>query len=108
VHDRLDQPKKITVHERLGFLEERSAKSNRSDQGDYSRHYKYDLDTYPQWCLEGFTKSQKRRVQRLRYSEQLEEREPRRIADGSTVWHIKQKDTLSVEVNMVFFLLAKY
>jgi hypothetical protein len=39
----------------------------------------------PQWCLDGLTKSQKRRVQRLRQLEQYEEAK-RLMLDEKKVW----------------------
>ena len=48
----------------------------------------------PRWCPRGLTRSQKRRVQRLRQTEALEEEErkeaPRRGV-RSEVWHVKPK-----------------
>ena len=48
----------------------------------------------PRWCPENLTRSQKRRVQRLRQTEALEEEERReapRRAVRSKVWHVKPK-----------------
>ena len=48
----------------------------------------------PRWCLEGLTRSQKRRVQRLRQAEALEEEERReapRRGVKSEVWRVKPK-----------------
>ena len=47
----------------------------------------------PRWCPAGLTRSQKRRVQRLRQTEALEEEKKEAPKRGvrSEVWHVKPK-----------------
>ena len=62
---------------------------------DPEREPVHDNFDRPRWCPRGLTRSQKRRVQRLRQTEALEEDEERRDAPRrgvrSEVWRIKPK-----------------
>ena len=54
----------------------------------------HDNIDQPRWCPAGLTRSQKRRVQRLRQTKALEEEERReapRRGVRSEVWHVKPK-----------------
>ena len=65
----------------------------------------------PRWCPEGLTKSQKRRVQRLRRAEQLQDLEERQTSKttGQKVWRPKKKtDASAADVNMVFALPIEF
>ena len=64
---------------------------HRSDPERVSVHENIDR---PRWCPGGLTRSQKRRVQRLRQTEALEEekrREAPRRGVRSEVWRVKPK-----------------
>jgi hypothetical protein len=62
---------------------------------------------YPRWCSKGLTKSQKRRVQRLRHRELEEECTQGKRQVRSQVWRVKQKadeTAPSASANIVFIL----
>ena len=76
---------------------EKTADARLSDEyphrRDPEREPVYDNVDRPRWCLAGLTRSQKRRVQRLRQTEALEEERkeaPRRNV-RSKVWRVKPK-----------------
>jgi hypothetical protein len=83
------------------------------DEGSSQTHKKPN----PQWCPDGLTKSQKRRVQHLHQLEQHEEAE-RLVLDKkkvrSKVWHPNPKaddeedSKPRADVNMVVFLLKEF
>jgi hypothetical protein len=83
------------------------------DEGSSQTHKKPN----PQWCPDGLTKSQKRRVQRLRQLEQHEEAE-RLVLDKkkvrSKVWRPKPKadgkgdDKPQADINMIVFLPKEF
>ena len=61
---------------------------------DPEREPVHDNIDRPRWCPRGLTRSQKRRVQRLRQTEALEEEERRkapRRGVRSEVWRVKPK-----------------
>lgn len=72
----------------------------------------------PRWCPGGFTRSQKRRVQRLRSQEQLEEEQRRALEKKkvkSQVWRVKPRadddhepGSSAAHVNMVFTLSREF
>ena len=77
---------------------EQAAAAHIPDEDPHSRDLErvpiHDNIDQPQWCPGGLTKSQKRRVQRLRQTEALEEEERReapRRGVRSEVWHVKPK-----------------
>ena len=82
---------------------------------DLERVPVHDNIDRPQWCPEGLTRSQKRRVQRLRQTEALEEEERReapRRGVRSEVWRVKPKanegqqlESSATSVNVTFMLL---
>ena len=86
--------RKISTDEQV----ERAATAQVPDEYPHHRDSKrepiHDNIDRPRWCLRGLTRSQKRRVQRLRQTEALEEEErkeaPRRGV-RSEVWHVKPK-----------------
>ena len=85
---------RISADERV----EQAAAAHIPDEYPHSRDLErvpiHDNIDRPQWCPEGLTRSQKRRVQRLRQTETLEEEErkeaPRRGV-RSEVWRVKPK-----------------
>jgi hypothetical protein len=80
-------------------------------ENEHQRTYHYDSKMYPRWCPRGLTKSQKRRVQRLRQRELEEECTQGKRQVRSQVWRIKQKDdetAPSASVNMVFVLPMEF
>ena len=72
----------------------------------------------PRWCPRGLTRSQKRRVQRLRQTEALEEEERRkapRRGVRSEVWRVKlkadegqQSGSSAAPINMVLMLPSEF
>ena len=76
---------------------ERAAAAQVSDEyphrRDSKREHVHDNIDRPRWCPRGLTKAQKRRVQRLRQTEALEEerKEAPRKGVRSEVWHVKPK-----------------
>ena len=68
---------------------------HRDPEREREREPVHDNFDRPRWCPRGLTRSQKRRVQRLRQTEALEEDEERRDAPRrgvrSEVWRIKPK-----------------
>jgi hypothetical protein len=74
------------------------------DEPTYYREFIPESDS--QWCPGGLTRSQKRRLQCLRCTEQLEIE-----VEAANIWCPKKKaDELgtSANINMVFFLPAEY
>jgi hypothetical protein len=99
VHERMDRRLKIeSVHDRLG---KRIVDEDMVDQDmDYHEEKEYVWQE-GQWCPGGLTKSQKRRVQRLRNNELQEARKKPKI------WQVKQiadkgKGKLSAEIAAAF------
>ena len=72
----------------------------------------------PQWCPVGLTRSQKRRVQRLRQLEIIEEEQGQTLNKQgvkSQFWHVKPKayneqdsDSSAAPVNMVFMMPREF
>ena len=72
----------------------------------------------PQWCPGGLTRSQKRRVQRLRQLEIIEEEQEQTLnkkGARSQVWHVKPKTdgeqnsgSSATPVNMVFMMPREF
>jgi hypothetical protein len=83
---------RISADERV----ERTADAKVSDEyphrRDPERELVHDNIDRPQWCPVGLTRSQKRRVQRLRQTEAMEEerKAPKRRV-RSEVWRVKPK-----------------
>ena len=84
---------RISADERV----ERTADAQVSDEYPYHRdpereHVPDNIDR-PRWCPAGLTRSQKRRVQRLRQTEALEEerKEAPRRGVRSEVWRVKPR-----------------
>jgi hypothetical protein len=77
---------------------------------DNNQDYNYDPDAYPQWCLGGLTRSQKRRVQHLRNWEQEEEHAYEEKSVKSQRWCFRNKtnNKPSASVNMVFVLPIEF
>jgi len=85
---------RISADERV----EQAAAAHIPDEYPHSRDLErvpiHDNIDRPQWCPGGLTKSQKRRVQRLRQTEALEKEERReapRRGVRSEVWRVKPK-----------------
>jgi len=82
---------------------------------DPERVHVHDNIDRPRWCTGGLTRSQKRRVQRLRQTEALEEEERReapRRGVRSEVWRVKPKadggqqlESSATSVNVTSMLL---
>ena len=82
---------------------------------DPEREPVHDNIAWPRWCPGGLTRSQKRRVQRLRQIEALEEEERReapRRGVRSEVWRVKpkadggqQSESSATSVNVTSMLL---
>ena len=111
VHDRLGG--RVSVHDRLGGRTmlcdpaggqisadeqvQRTADAQVSDEyphhRDPEREPVHENIDRPRWCPAGLTRSQKRRVQRLRQTEALEEerKEAPRRRVKSEVWRVKPK-----------------
>ena len=76
---------------------EKTADARLSDEyphrRDPEREHVHDNIDRPRWCPTGLTRSQKRRVQRLRQTEALEEerKESPRRRVRSEVWRVKPK-----------------
>jgi hypothetical protein len=61
---------RVLVHERLRFPQEQSAKQGRTEGLDELANRRELIpESDSQWCPRGLTRSQKRRVQRLRQKE---------------------------------------
>ena len=85
---------------------------------DPKRVFVHDNIDRPRWCPRNLTRSQKRRVQRLRQTEALEEEERReapRRGVRSEVWHVKPKadeeqpsGSSAVPINMAFMLPSEF
>lgn len=94
-YDGMDRRIKNNVHDRLG---KRVIDQNWADKEEH-------VWQEGQWCPNGLTRSQKRRVQRLR-NIALEQKAPK-----SQVWHVKQiadKGKASAEVQMAFILTLEF
>ena len=136
VHCRLGD--RVSVHDRLGGRTmlrdpaggrvsadervEQAATAQVSDEYPHSRDPErelvHDNVDRPRWCPRGLTRSQKRRVQRLRQIETVEEEErkevPRRRV-RSEVWRVKpkadegqQSGSSAAPINMVFMLPSEF
>jgi len=104
---------RISADERV----EQTADTRVSDEYPYHRdpereHVPDNIDR-PRWCPAGLTRSQKRRVQRLRQTEALEEerKEAPRRGVRSEVWRVKprtddkqQLGSSATPINMVTLL----
>lgn len=105
IHERMDRRLKIgSVHDRL---RKRVAEQDLADQHGGHHEEKEHEWQKGQWCPGGLTKSQKRRVQRLR------DNELQQTGKKSKVWQIKQradkgKNKLSAEVTAAFMLPAEF
>ena len=104
---------RISADERV----EQTADAQISDEYPHGRDPKrepvHDSIDWPQWCPAGLTRSQKRRVQRLRQTEALEEERKEAPKRGvrSEVWRVKSKTddqqgpgSSVVPVNMIAML----
>ena len=99
--------------ERVGHNADAQVSDEYPHRRDLEREHVLDNIDRPQWCSAGLTRLQKRRVQRLRQKEALEEErkeEPRRRV-RSEVWRVKpraddQQDpgSSAAPVNMVLIL----
>jgi len=100
---------------------ERTADAQISDEyphrRDPEREHVHDNIDRPRWCPAGLTRSQKRRVQRLRQTEALEEerKEAPRGRVRLEVWRVKPKadeeqpsGSLVAPINMVFMLPSEF
>lgn len=113
------------MHQRLGVQQERQPISNRleekanalvPDEEPFRRVFEREPDRplkrtdLPQWCPGGLTKSQKRRVQRVRRNEQLVVEGKRSLESGtrSQVWRPKAKASSAADINMVFVLPSEF
>ncbi|CAO2142352.1 unnamed protein product [Urochloa humidicola] len=86
---------------------ERKRGSEEEKNQDQQKDYHYDPELYPQWCPGGLTRSQKRRLQRLRYRDQEEKHAQEKKQVKYQIWLVKPKADelgLAASVNMVFFL----
>ena len=123
VHDRLGM--KPTVHNRLGpkmsSRLERMAEEMVPDEEPFRRDPEKqpmpNQKVNPQWCPSGLTRSQKRRVQRLRSWEQQEEQSTHTGGRWvrSQVWRVKPRadddqgpESPAASVNMVFMLPSEF
>lgn len=102
----------------------RDPEMQRGSQKESSRFWrdsgiqKEPQEEMPRWCPGGFTKSQKRRVQRLRNQEQREEEQKRALEKKkvkSQVWRVKPRadddqepGSSATPVNMVFTLAREF
>ena len=85
---------------------------------DPEREPVHDNIDWPQWCLAGLTRSQKRRVQRLRQIELLEEEKKEAVKKKgvkSEVWRVKPRSddrqvpgSSAAPVNMVYMLPSEF
>ena len=100
VHDRLEQVADDRVQDDQPMRRDPERESERTGQ--------------PQWCPGGLTRSQKRRVQRLRQLEIIEEKQEQTLNKKgvkSQVWHVKPRadddqdsGSSAVPINMVFIM----
>ena len=93
--------KNRSIHDRLG---KRVVEQN---WADYEEEYDEYVWQEGQWCLRGLTRSQKRRVQRLRNRE-LEQAQK---SGKPQVWHAKQtadKGQPLANIQMVFLLPSEF
>ena len=84
----------IPAHDRLEQMTDDMMPDDQSMCKDLEREQFARRAGQPQWCLVGLNKSQKRRVQRLRQSEILEEEQKQTLnwrGVRSQVWRVKPR-----------------
>ena len=84
---------RISVDERVEQTADTWVSDEYPHRRDPERESVHDNIDEPRWCPAGLTRSQKRRVQRLRQTEALEEerKEAPRRGVRSEVWRVKQR-----------------
>jgi hypothetical protein len=105
---------KIPTDERLEQMANDRVQVDQPMRRDSEREPVHDNIDQPQWCPPGLTRSQKRRVQRLRQTELLEEERKealKRKGVRSEVCHVKpgaddrqDLDSSAAPVNMIVML----
>src|SRR5688572_17221786 len=119
--DRHDQSNsKASVHSRLEDMADARVTDENSlgREPEWERAGKEGRPINPRWCPDGLTKSQKRRIQRLRQWEQQEEESAMDKKEGRPrVWRPKRNDKgnnesagdeSAAEINMVFILPMEF
>ena len=82
----------ISADERVEHTVDAQVSDEYPHRRDPEREPVHDNIDRPRWCPRGLTRSQKRRVQRLRQTEALEEEERREVPRRgfkSEVWRVK-------------------
>ena len=82
---------RIPVHDRLEQMANDMTPDDQPMRRDPEREPAWCCVDQPRWCPAGLTKSQKRRVQRLRQLEILEEEQEQNLSKKkvkSQVWHV--------------------
>ena len=84
----------MPAHDRLEQMADDRVQDDQPMRRDPEREPDTDRTSQPQWCPEGLTRSQKRRVQRLRQLEIIEEKQEQTLSKKGVktqVWCVKAK-----------------
>jgi len=85
--------KRVPAHDRLEQMADDRVQDDQPMWRDPKREPHSDRTDQPQWCPGGLSRSQKRRVQRLRQLEIIEEEQEQTLKKGvkTQVWRVKAK-----------------
>ena len=108
--------RRVLVHDRLEQMADDRVQDDQPMRGDPEREP--DRADQSQWCPGGLTRSQKRRVQRLRQLEIIEEKQEQNLHKKgirSQVWHAKPRAdsdqnsrSSAAPINMVFIMPKEF
>ena len=110
--------KKVPAHDRLEQMADDRVQDDQPMRRDPEREPDTERTSQPQWCPEGLSGSQKRRVQRLRQLEVIEKEQEQTLSKKGVktqVWRVKPRagedqdaESSAATINMVFIMLKEF